>query len=576
MKFLQSHLTAAGISIILTSAALLFGVGLIGTSAYLISYAALMPSIAVLQVAIVGVRFFGLAKSGFRYLERLASHSVNFKMLTQLRSWLFRQISNRFPDRIQLDGYAGLLSRLLEDVETLELFFIRVINPPLAAILTGLIVAILFHGFHSQLAYTFLVLFGFSFLISLGISYLVARNATRGMIDARSRLHTKVTEYIQGMADLFVNQTADQKYTSIQEAERNYGRLQLKGAFSTGISNALLTLLTNASQVIMLCGGILLVNNGELDGKLLAACALITVAAFDGIQPLPLAAQQLVLCEQAGRRVLEIAGTQARKPAEKIEPIVEAIIEDDITHPMVQLENVSFSYPDSGQMQLKDVSFIVQTGQWMPFVGPSGAGKSTLAKLLLGYWPCCQGKMLLGHINYKEFKPEQIRSQVAYSGQKAYFFNDTLRENLMLANPAARQDTMSWALDICLLKEWLQKLPDQLDTQLGEIGSKISAGERRRLDIARAILRNSRILILDEPLAGLDAETGWNLMTSLRQNLAGRSVLWISHHLTGLQDFSEIMVMNHGRIVERGSGQELLMKDGLFRKMWEYQHQIVE
>jgi ATP-binding cassette, subfamily C, bacterial CydC len=335
--FLIRHLPEAIGSILLSAAAILFGVGLIGTSSYLISYAALRPSIAVLEVSIVGVRFFGLTKSLFRYLERLASHSVNFRMLSNLRSWLYQQISDQFPLNIE-NSTADLLSRAVEDVETLEFFFIRVVNPPLTTIFTGLGVSLIFYGFNIRLVSTFLVLIISSTILSLIVSLFLARVSSTGYILHRSELHTAIAEYLEGMPDLFVNQVSTHQLVLVREAEKTFNIAQLKASIGTGLMNGFSILLTNLSMGIMLTCGILLVNGGQLDGKLLAACALITIAAFDAIQPLSLAAQEMVLSQQAGQRILDLVATPSDHPVQG------------------SIQILSLTFPERPEIECRDVS----------------------------------------------------------------------------------------------------------------------------------------------------------------------------------------------------------------------------
>jgi ATP-binding cassette, subfamily C, bacterial CydC len=570
--FLKRHLPEAAGSILLSTAAILFGIGLIGTSSYLISYAALRPSIAVLEVSIVGVRFFGLTKSLFRYLERLASHSVNFRMLSNLRSWLYRQISDRFPLKTE-NSTADLLSRAVEDVETLEFFFIRVVNPPLTAILTGLGVSLIFYGFNIRLVSTFLILILGSTVLSLIVSFLLAQATSTGYIQNRSDLHTTIAEYLEGMPDLFVNQVSIRQLILVREAEKAFDRSQLKAVLGTGLMNGFTILLTNLCMGIMLTGGILLMNDGQLDGKLLAACALITLAAFDAIQPLPLAAQQMFLSQQAGQRILDLVATTPDHPS--VRGSIQNLPASTPEPPEIQSREVSFSYEGSEAKTLTNISFTLPFGNSMAVVGPSGAGKSTLAKILLGYWPVSSGKISLGNIPIDTIPPEQLRSMIAYSGQGAYFFNTTLRENLRLAKQNAIDQEMIDLLETCRLDSWLKNLPDGLDSLIGERAMRMSEGERRRLDIARALLRDCPILILDEPFAGLDSRTEESLSTSLKTYLKGKSVLWITHRLTGLEAMDQILVMNAGRIVEQGRQKNLLQQEGLFHQMWKDQHRII-
>jgi ATP-binding cassette subfamily C protein CydC len=569
MRFLKDSLARASLSILLSAAAILLGVGLIGTSAYLISFAALQPSIAVLQVAVVGVRFFGLSKSVMRYLERLASHSVNFKMLTRLRSFLFRGISARFPTHESGDSNARLLGRVMEDVETLEFFFIRVVNPPLAGLVTAFITALIFRGFQIRLLKLFLLLNLASMVLALLISYLLARGSSAGFIQTRSDLHAVIVEYLQGLPDLLVNQAAGHQLDSIRAAEGRFASAQRRLTLSGAISNGLVSLLTNASMLVMLVGGIVLINNGLLDPKLLAACALITVAAFDAVLPLPLAAQQYMLNEQAGRRILELTGDGENRPSV-------TLVELPIDHVDLNMEGVCFTHPGADHPVLENISLQLAPGRMTALVGPSGTGKTTLARLLLAYWPTSTGQITLAGRKYEDISPEQIRSRIAYSGQGAYFFNSSVRENLQMACPTASDADLNEILTACQLSEWFARLPEGLDTPLGERGLKISEGERRRLDLARTLMRDCPIVILDEPFAGLDSLTEAELNRSLRERLAGKAVLWITHRLAGLDMMDEIMVLQSGHIVERGRQTDLLVADTLFRRMRQVQQNLIE
>lgn len=570
LAFLKGLLPAAALSVVLSSAAVLLGVGLIGTSAYLISYAALQPSIAVLQVSIVGVRFFGIAKSVFRYLERLASHTVNFNMLTRLRGWIYRGISASFPQTTLTDTKADTLSRAIEDVETLEFFFIRVVNPPLAALLTGLVVSLFFYDFHPGLATTFTVLFISSLVSSLALAYLLTRQASRGYVQQRSALHTELAAYLEGLPDLLVHQSVERQAARIGAAERAYSKSQIRLSLASGLSNGLITLLTQLSMLIMLYGGILLVGGGQLAPKLLAVCALITVAAFDAILPMPLAAQQLVLNEQAGERILQIAGSQP--DAAVVLPSPQEWSADKLD---LDLRDVHFTYPGAIRPSLDGLSLHLPAGTSAAIVGPSGAGKTTLSKLLLAYWPTYEGQICLGSADYRQMPAPQIRALIGYSGQNSYFFNDTLENNLRLAAPQADRSVMEAALRDCQLGEWFDRLPEGWDTPLGERGLKLSEGERRRLDLARLLLRNCPIVILDEPFASLDAVTETALSAALRRRLHGKTSLWITHRLAGLKDMDEILVLDHGRIIDRGAQPDLLARPGLFRSMWDKQQSIL-
>ena len=416
----------------------------------------------------------------------------------------------------------------------------------------------------------FAICFFGSVILALLASYLLARVSSNNFLQKRSDLHSILFEYINGLPDLIVNQSGATWLKKISLVENVFQRGEIKNALATGISNGLILLLSHGSMLLILIAAGTLVQTGQLEGKSLAACALLTLAAFDALQPLSLAAQQLVLTNQALDRVMlpelsNIAGTSLPTNYPPVK-----------SPELIRCEQLTFQNNPSRDFSLDDISLDWHSGEWIALVGPSGAGKTTLARLLLGYWQTYTGEIEYDSMSSKLLSPEWIRSQVAYSGQSAFFINDTLRANLAIARNDLHEAEMITALEICQLMTWFQALPEGLETQLGEHGTKLSEGERRRLDLARMILRDTPFLIFDEPLAGLDSMTEHDLIASLRVALQIKGVLWITHRISGLEGMDQILVLDHGILVQQGKWADLAVQDGMFKQMLSIQTRIIQ
>lgn len=574
LRFLKKSVFMAGYSILLSSATILLGVGLMGTSAYLISYAALQPSIAALNVAIVGVRFFGISKSVFRYLERLTSHDVNFRLLEDLRVWIYKQLIERIPSRKDATRSGDLMARLVEDVEVLEFFFIRVINPPLTAILTILVVGFFLGTIDHSLIGIYLGLAFASWLLMLVISFLAAKQSSRQYVNIRAEVHAETADILDGLGDILMHQQLDNQLAAYHQAEEAYRKTQMQVATTSGWINALLVLLTQGSMVGMLIAGISLTAQGAIPGLLLATIPLITIASFDAMQPLNLAAQQYYLSSQAAFRIQELTSKHDTRPPQPNETIKAAAQQDAVLR-SIQLRQVSFQYEEGGSEGLFDISIEITPGKKIAIVGPSGAGKTTLARLLMGIQAPSAGTILLNGQPYQEYAQEFITAITAYTGPSPYFLNASLRENFQFFVPSITDEEIRQALQHAQMSAWLEGLGSGLDTPAGERGLKMSEGERRRLDLARMLVLKRPVLILDEPFANQDIEHQRMLSRQIHLVAENTALVMITHRLMDLEQFDEIVVLEQGRIADRGSYVRLKQREGLFQRMLAQQQELI-
>jgi ATP-binding cassette subfamily C protein CydCD len=574
LHFLNGSWGWVALSVLLGALTVSSNVGLMGTSAFLISAAALHPELATLQVAIVGVRFFGIARGVFRYAERLTTHNVTFRLLARLRTWFYRALEPLAPARLMQYRSGDLLSRIIADVETLENFYVRVVAPPLVATVVGAGMTIFFGRYDLPLAWVYLA---FMLVLGLGVpllSWTLSRRAGTELVSRRAALQARLVDGIQGLADLLVFGRGTDYSESLIADGKAYDQTQRHLASLTGFSSALITLLVNLGMLTVLALAIPLVASGQVSGVMLAVLTLSAMAGFEAVLPLPLAAQTLSSSLQSARRLFEVVDE---------EPMVRdsLFVRRDLlsagpaTNHELRITNLTFSYPDQSQPALQEINFQLTPGKRIAIVGPSGAGKSTLANLLMRFWDYSQGQILLDGRDFHEFAQEDVRRLVSVISQRTYFFNDTIRQNLLLVRPTATESEVENAAQRAQIHDFIIRSPKGYETIIGERGFRLSGGERQRLAIARALLKNAPIFLLDEPTANLDPLTERHLLDMLFTLTHDQSLLLITHRLVGLEHMAKILVLDHGRIIESGTHAELVAAGGLYRRLWDLQNRIL-
>jgi thiol reductant ABC exporter CydC subunit len=540
---------------------------LLGTSAYLIARAAQQPSIAALQVAIVGVRFFGLSRGVFRYLERYVSHTVTLRLLARWRVWFYNALEPLAPARLMGAASGDLLSRMVADIDTLQNFYVRVVAPPLVALLIGLGMAGYLAGFSSQLAALLLVIYA---LAGLGLPALVLRldrAPGRERVLSRGLLYRRLVDGVQGMSDLLAFGAEGRQSAAINAAAADFIRAEQRQARLGALERGLSSLGTYLGTWGVLVLAIPLVSAGKMDGVYLAAIVLAAVASFEAVLPLLEAARYLASSLAAARRLFELAGNPP------------AVADNGTLPPPADLElsfhEVWMTYEPDQRPAVAGLSFELPQGGRTAIVGPSGAGKTSVANILLRFWEYEKGEVLLGGRDLRGYAQELLRQRIGVVSQDTYLFNATIRENLLLARPKADENALIEAAQAAQIHAFIERLPQGYDTWVGEHGLKLSGGERQRLGLARIFLKNPSLLILDEPTANLDSRTEREIMDALAEAMAGRSVMLITHRLVGLEAMDEIIVLDRGRVVERDRHAALLAQHGLYHQMWSLQNQYL-
>ena len=554
------------LSMLLGFATIGSAIGLMSTAAWIIARAALHPSIAVLQVAIVGVRFFGIARGVFRYLERVVSHQTTFRLLSRLRVWFYERVEPLAPARLEQYHSGDLLSRIGADIDTLENFYLRVLAPPAIAALVTLMMALFFGAIDLRLA---LAIVAYLALAGIGVPLLtrhMSRRAGQSLVATRGELNAALVDGVQGLPDLVAYGQEARQIETVRGLSARIRDEQAHMARIGGLDAALGALLTGLAVITVLALAIPLVGEGRLGGVMLAVLALATISSFEAVLPLPQAFQHLESNLAAAQRLFDLvdATPAVVDPPDPLPPPARADL---------AAQDLRFCYAPDDPPALDGVSFTLPQGGTLAIVGASGAGKSTLVNLLLRFWDYGEGTITLGGQDLRCYRQDDVRAQFAVVRQDTHLFSGTIRDNLRLAQPEAPEQDLIAAARRAQLDAFIQGLPQGYDTWIGEQGLALSGGERQRLAIARAVLKDAPILVLDEATANLDAVTERAVMDAIAQAMRGRTTLMITHRLVGLEAVDEILVLDAGRVVERGRHDDLLAREGVYRRLWDLQRQ---
>lgn len=500
----------------------LAGVGLMATSAFLISKAALHPETYLLMLPVTGVRFFGLSRGLFRYGERLLGHEATFRILSRLRVWLFASIVPLAPAGLFARHSGDLLARLTRDVQTLENYFVRVLAPTFVALGTFLLIFIYLYGFDPAFGYSFAIFF---LLAGAGWPLLAmwwGTPAGRERVLLQADLKRHAVDLSRGLAELLIYGGARVRAAAIEEVSRVLRRAELRQGFIEGAAEGGTLLLAHAALLAALLIGVVQVSAGAMDGVYLGVAALATLSAFEAAFALPQAWQTLGAVQAAAGRIFELA--------DSVPPVSQPKRAKTIAGPFpLRLEGVYFRYAQGDRWILRDLSLSLDRGDKVRVLGESGAGKTTFTWLLLKFLDPQRGRITMAGVDYQEMSGEEVRRHFAVVDQRPHLFAGTLRQNLQIAKPEADDEELWRALRAAELEGWLRSIPEGLDAVLGEGGRGLSGGQARRLAIARALLKEAPIWILDEPTEGLDPLNARLVERTLSLLLEDKAVIFISH-----------------------------------------------
>ncbi|MEU1779453.1 thiol reductant ABC exporter subunit CydD [Streptomyces abikoensis] len=546
------------LALLLGALALGSAVGLMAVSGWLISRASEQPPVLYLMVAVTATRAFGIGRSVFRYAERLVSHDAALRVLAELRVSVYRRLERLAPAGLRDTRRGDLLSRLVADVDALQDYFLRWLLPLGGAVLVSAVSV----GFTAWLLPEAGMALAVGLLVAgpvaAALSGAVARRAERRLAPARGELSTHVVEVLNGTAELTVAGALPGRLERLRGADAALTRIARRASAATALGSGLSALACGLTVAASAWAGVNAVHEGRLGGVWLAVVVLTPLAAFEAVAGLPLAVQYRQRVRRSAERVYEVLDAPV--------PVRDGSGAAPESPFPLRVTGLTARHPGQSVPALDGFELELTAGRRVAVVGESGSGKTTLARVLLRFLDAEAGSYTLGGREAAGTDGDAVRRLVGMCEQDAHIFDSSVRENLRLARPGADDGELREALRAARLLEWIDGLPQGLDTLVGEHGARMSGGQRQRLALARALLADFPVLVLDEPAEHLDLATADALTADLLTATEGRTTVLIMHRLAGLAAVDEIVVLERGRVVQRGAYEELAAAPGPFRR----------
>jgi thiol reductant ABC exporter CydC subunit len=533
-------------------------VALLGAGAWLIARAAQQPEMAALSVAVVAVRAFAVGRGVARYLERLVTHDATLRALADVRAAVFRRLERLAPTGLAGFRDGDLLTRFVADVDGVQDVVLRALLPLVSGLVVGLGTAAAVSLLLPEAGAVVLAAVLLVTVVVPWVTTRLARGASEAAVTARSELATGVLDTVGRVPELVAYDAVDERLARLQALDhRLLGHLDRSGR-AEGVGAGALALVVGLGVWGSLVVGVGQLRSGALGDVALVVVVLLPLALAEVLGGLPAAGRQLARGVTSSARVLDVL--------DQPDPVREPNPARELPAPpyRVRVEGVSVRWTPTGPDVVTGVDLDLAPGRRVALVGPSGSGKTTVAMALLRLLETSAGRITLGGVDTCDLDGDDVRRVVGLLSQDAHVFDSTVLENVRLARPAATRDEIRSALAAARLLDWVDALPAGLDTWVGQHGARMSGGERQRLALARALLADPPVLVLDEPTEHLDARTADELTRDLLDVTHGRAVLMVTHRLAGLEAMDEVVVLSGGRVVARGTHAELVAAGGAY------------
>lgn len=522
----RSRLTLAAVLGALTVS---FGVGLMATAGYLISRAAERPAVLSLMVTIVAVQFFGLGRPVLRYLERLSSHDFALRVLGRVRVRFYERIEPLAPAQLDYYRKGDLLSRMVGDVDALQNLYLRGLGPPLVALLAGALSVGVAYAFRPAAGIVLAIGLLVGALVVPALSGACGARAGRRQAGARGELSAELVELLDGGAETVAFGAQRPRLARVSVVDKTLVSLARRDALVAGMGDALGLVATGVTVAAVLAVAVVASGHGALDRVLIAMLALLALATFEAVTPLAGAARELSSTLAAGRRVLGPINQDART--------------NDSACPLpaprwpfaIGFDRVRARYPRRPQPALDGLTLRLEPGERVALVGPNGVGKTTITNLMLRFLDPEAGRLTIADQDIRGYAARDVRRAIAVAGQDSHLFTASIKDNVRLSRADASDWEVEHALRRARMWSWVERLPQRLDTLVGEGGRELSGGQRQRIVLARALLAGAPVLVLDEPTAHLDPDTARELVRDVFDAAGDRTVLLITHREEGLE-----------------------------------------
>lgn len=511
------------------------------------------------------VRGLAIGRTLFRYFEKLVTHDATFRILAKLRVQVFEKIIPLSPAVLNRYRNSDLLNRLVSDVDTLDSLYLRLIAPFITAIFVILAMCIGLSFINAPLALGLGVSLLLLVFVIPTVFYQLGKKFGDKLVHSRALYRTQFLEFIQAQAELLLFNSEDKLKDNMAKTEANWQADQQKEANLSGFSTALSLFLNGLIIAAMLWfSSQAEFGNDEYRMAFIALFTFAALASFEILMPLGSAFLHIGQVIASAERVTDIIEQQ---------PLVtfngKAEFDQNATT-LIEAKDLSFTYPERQNRALENLNLTIQKGQKVAILGKTGSGKSTLLQLLVRNYDANQGELFLAGKPIADYAEDTLRSQFCFLTQRVHVFSDTLRQNLQFASAVNISDEkMIEVLNQVGLGKLLEK-EQGLDIWLGDGGRPLSGGEQRRLGLARILLNDAPILLLDEPTEGLDRETERQILRLILAHAENKTLIMVTHRLTAIEQFDELCVIDEAKLIEKGTYAELLqLEKGFFKQLVE-------